>query len=128
MIISELALSATLVIQLIPSERAVFPDHQVLVAYADQEVATAVRIPQVLPSGKLRVHVYTVYRNGVALSGGRTPAYSDEWVDFDCREKTFRLFQSSFYRPNADTVEARGDRAAFVTGSLSSVGPLPTKS
>ena len=115
MAISELAISATLLIQLLTSERTVFPRNEVLVAYADQDTATAVGSPLALSNGSLRLHVYTVYRNGVALSGGRTPAYSDEWVDFDCRAKSFRLFQSSFYRPNADTVETRNDQATFVS-------------
>lgn len=86
-----------------------------VVAYADQDMATAVGSPLALSNGSLRLHVYTVYRNGVSLSGGRTPAYSDEWIDFDCRAKSFRLFQSSFYRPNADTIETRNDQATFVS-------------
>lgn len=115
MTISELAPLATLLTQVLTGERAVFPSNEVVVAYADRETATAVGSPLTLPDGKLRLHVYTVYRNGVPLSDGRSPAYSDEWLDFDCHAKSFRLFRSSFYRPNDDTVEMRNVEAPFVS-------------
>jgi hypothetical protein len=115
MAISALILSVTLTLQIPTSERAIFPAHNVLVAYADDEKATAVGAAFPMPDGSLRLHVYTVYRHGNALSGGRTPAYSDEWLDFDCGAKSVRIFQSSFYRPNGDTVEDRNTRAPFVS-------------
>lgn len=105
MVISGLLVSATALLQILTRFGATFSSNEVLVAYADHEVASAVGASDRLPNGTLRLHVYTVYRNGTPLSDGRTPAYSDEVVDFDCQSRTFRLLQSSFLRPNADTIE-----------------------
>ena len=105
MLVSGVLVSATVLLQLLTGVRATYPNNEVLVAYADHEVASAVGAFNRLPIGSLRLHVYTVYRNGTPLSDGRTPAYSDEVIDFDCQSRTFRLLQSSFLRPNADTIE-----------------------
>ena len=115
MAITALTLFLSLSAQIPTSERPIFPARDVIVAYADNERATAVGSALRLADGRLRLHVYTVYRHGVALSGGRTPAYSDEWIDFDCSAQTLRVFRSSFYRPNADTIEATNTQAPFVS-------------
>lgn len=115
MVISALILTVTLSLQTPTSERAIYPAHPVLVAYADSEKATAVGAALPLEDGGLRLHVFTVYRHGTSLSAGRTPAYLDEWLDFDCTAKAVRVFQSSFYRPNADTIESLKPQAAFVS-------------
>jgi hypothetical protein len=93
--------------QALTSERPVNDEPAVVVAYADNEKATAVGAAFRLDDGRLRAWAYTVFRNGSALSAGRTPAYSEEWIDFDCRNKSVRLHHGRFYRPNADPLRPK---------------------
>lgn len=90
--------------QELSSQRPDFGDNAVVVAYADEEVATAVGGILDLTSGGKRTHAYTVYRKGTAESEWSTPAYSIGVVDFDCSGRAARQFTTSFYRGNGDPI------------------------
>ncbi len=88
--------------QALTTERPVNDAPAVVVAYADNEKATAVGASFRLDDGRLRAWAYTVFRNGSAFSAGETPAYSEEWLVFDCRDESVRVHHAKYYRPNAD--------------------------
>lgn len=77
-------------------------DTRVVVAFADEDTASAVDWVVDRPDGIRLTWVYTVHRNGTPETNWATPAYNWNAVDFDCEGRGIRLSMSRLYRTNGD--------------------------
>ncbi len=77
-------------------------DHRVVVAFADEDVASAVDWWVDRPDGIRLAWVYTVHRGGTPDTNWTTPAYNWDAAQFDCEARGIRTSIWRLYRSNGD--------------------------